>query len=274
MSSLQEPQVVGILNTTPDSFSDGGSFGEPERALEHGRAMWAAGAHWIDVGGESTRPGATPLDEHVELERVLPIVEGLVSEGIAVSIDTRKAPVAAAAVAAGATMINDVSGGRFDPAILSVASAAEVFYVAMHMRGTPSEMQRLAVYDDVAAEVIDELGASLEAARAAGIDSDKLIADPGFGFAKTADQSIELFRRLRELHALDVPLFVGISRKSMLGHLTGEADPRERLGASLAALLAAVDRGAAYVRVHDVKASVQALAVHAALRPRPLTSAF
>ena len=264
------PQFFGILNATPDSFSDGGCFGEPDRAVAHGLDMWRAGAAWIDVGGESTRPGAAALDEADELARVLPVIKALVAEGVAVSIDTRKARVAAAAVQAGALMINDVSGGRFDPAILSVASAAEVFYVAMHMRGTPSDMQSLAKYDDVVAEVIDELGASLEAARAAGIEADKLIADPGFGFAKTAEQSIELFQRLAELRALDVQLFVGVSRKSMLGRLTGEDQPKERLGASVAAMLLAAQSGAAYLRVHDVKQSVAALTVHAALSARPL----
>lgn len=265
----RRPQVVGILNATPDSFSDGGAFADPADAVRHGLALFRAGADWVDVGGESTRPGAPLVDAAVERARVLPVIEGLVAEGVRVSIDTRKSQVAAAALAAGATMVNDVSGGRFDPAILGVAAAHDAFYVAMHMRGTPADMRSLAEYDDVAAEVVSELGASLEAARAAGIDGDRLIADPGFGFAKTAAQSIELFQRLRELGALDVPLFVGVSRKSMLGQLTGEDDPKRRLGASLAALLAAVDAGAAYVRVHDVADSVAALAVHTALRAVP-----
>jgi len=260
------PAVVGILNVTPDSFSDGGRFTAPAVATQHGLAMLRAGADWIDVGGESTRPGAAPVEAAEETARVVPVVRALVAAGARVSVDTRKAEVAAAALEAGARMVNDVSGGTFDPAILGVSAAAGAYFVAMHMRGTPAGMQRHASYADVVAEVCDELGERLEAARSAGIEGDKLIADPGFGFAKLPAHGFELLARLDELHCLGVPLFVGLSRKSMLAVSSPGAQPEERLAGSLVALTVAVLKGASYLRVHDVPESVSAVRVAAALR--------
>lgn len=259
------PTLVGILNTTPDSFSDGGRFLAPAVALERGRHLVSEGAAWIDVGGESTRPGAAPVSAAEQIARVVPVVRGLAEGGIAVSVDTQSARVAHAALEAGARMINDISGGVRDPEILTVTAAADAFFVAMHMRGTPADMQSFAHYKDVVAEVRDELGERLEAALAAGISRERLIADPGFGFAKSLEQNVELLRRLSELKALGVPLFVGLSRKSMIGALTGEECPTKRLAGSLAALTAAVLGGATFLRVHDVAASLRAAKVATAL---------
>ncbi|MBC8451103.1 MAG: dihydropteroate synthase [Planctomycetes bacterium] len=266
MTRARRPAVVGILNVTPDSFSDGGRFAAPAVAVEHGLAMLRAGADWIDVGGESTRPGADLVDAAEEAERVVPVVRALVAAGALVSVDTRKAEVAQAALRVGARMVNDVSGGLFDPAILAVTAAEGAFFVAMHMRGTPADMATHAHYDDVVAEVLEELGDRMDAARSAGIAADKLIADPGFGFAKELPHNLELLSRLAELAALEVPLFVGVSRKSMVGALTGTAQPADRLAGSLAALTVAVLHGASYLRVHDVSESLAAVRVAVALR--------
>ncbi|MDF1797794.1 MAG: dihydropteroate synthase [Planctomycetota bacterium] len=260
------PLVMGILNATPDSFSDGGRFHGADAAIAHGRAMARDGAHWIDVGGESTRPGAPEVSVDEECQRVVPVVRALAAEGLAVSIDTRKASVAAEALAAGATMVNDVSGGRFDPRILEVAAEAGAWYCAMHSRGTPADMQAHASYGEVLAEVRAELAACLAAARAAGLARTRLLADPGIGFAKRAEHSLELLANLDGLHDLGVPLLVGVSRKSMIGALTGREAATERLAGSLAALTAAVLAGAAILRVHDVPESVDALQVADAIR--------
>ena len=260
------PALVGILNTTPDSFSDGGRFREPAVAIARGLAMHADGADWIDVGGESTRPGASPVTADEECARIEPVVRALAEAGLAVSIDTQKAAVAEVALAAGARMVNDVSGGLHDPRILEVSAAHGAFYVAMHMRGTPATMQTLAVYEDVVGEVHAELSERLAAARAAGIAPERLIADPGFGFAKKLEHNVELLARLDEFADLGVPLFVGISRKSMIDALTGETAPTARLAGSLAGLSAAVLHGADYLRVHDVAPSLAAARVALRLR--------
>lgn len=259
------PELVGILNTTPDSFSDGGRFLAPAVAVERGRELVAEGADWVDIGAESTRPGAAPVGAEEQLARLLPVVRALAGDGIKVSVDTQSARVAESVLEAGASMINDISGGLREPEILSVVADSGALYVAMHMRGTPATMQTKATYTDVVAEVRAELSERLDAAEQAGIGRERLIADPGFGFAKTLDHNVELLRRLPELESLGVPLFVGLSRKSMIGALTGEDDPSHRLPGSLAALTAAVLGGAAYLRVHDVAASLQAAQVAAAL---------
>ena len=257
---------MGIVNCTPDSFSDGGRLPDAEAAVAHGRRLAAEGAAWLDVGGESTRPGAAEVPVAEELDRVLPVVAALAAEGHAVSVDTRKAPVAEAALAAGARMVNDVSAGRHDPGILAVTAAAGALYCAMHSRATPATMQAAPAYDDVVAEVRAELAVALDAARAAGIADDRLLADPGFGFAKDDDHNLALLARLDALHDLGLPLLVGLSRKATLGRVTGRAAPDDRLAASLAAVALAVDRGAAVVRVHDVAASRDALLVADAVR--------
>ncbi len=263
-------QVMGVVNVTPDSFSDGGRFLDRDAALAHARALVAQGAHWIDVGGESTRPRAEPVPEAEELRRVLPVVEALAAEGVAVSIDTRKAAVAEAAVAAGARMVNDVSAS---PALAAVAAATGVAFVAMHMRGDPATMQQDPRYDDVVAEVRDYLVARADAARAAGVA--EVWVDPGIGFGKTLDHNLDLLANLDVLVATGYPVLVGTSRKAMLGQLAARATPgggvapeSDRLEGSLATAVWARLAGAAMVRVHDVGATVRALgAVEVAAAP-------
>jgi dihydropteroate synthase len=245
---------MGIVNVTPDSFSDGGLYLDPDAAIAHGQALADAGASVLDVGGESTRPGAPPVDADEELRRVLPVIRALAATAsVPVSIDTTKSEVAAAAVAAGATVVNDVSGGTADARMRSVVADAGAGYVVMHMRGTPKTMQHAVKYDDVVRDVGRELCARVEAAREAGVRVDGLLADPGIGFAKTAEQNIELLRALPELSsAAGVPLLVGTSRKSFLGRLVGDADAESRDIATLATTVWCFVKGAAVVRVHAV----------------------
>jgi len=260
------PYVVGVLNLTPDSFSDGGRFLDPDDALARAQAIAAEGADLLDVGGESTRPGAAAVPAAEEVRRVCPLVERLAAAGypLPVSVDTSKAEVAREALAAGASLVNDVRG-LADPALAEVVAAAGVPVILMHMRGTPRDMQERAVYRDVAAEVRAELEAALLRAERAGIARERAILDPGIGFAKTAAQSLEVLARLGELHALGRPLLVGPSRKSFIGAASG-APVGERLPGTLAAVAAAVLAGAAFVRVHDVAAARQAARVAAAIR--------
>jgi len=256
---LSRPRVMGVLNVTPDSFSDGGRFIDRERALDHARQMVADGADLVDVGGESTRPGAQPVSEAEELARVLPIVSALSSEGIVVSIDTMKPGVMREAAAAGAAMINDVRALRESRA-LEAAAATDAAVCLMHMRGTPRTMQQSARYDDVVAEVRAFLVARAHACEAAGIATNRIVLDPGFGFAKDVDDNLKLLHALPALVGAGYPVLAGLSRKSSLGKLTGR-DTADRLAASLAAMLAAVARGALLLRVHDVRETVDALAV-------------
>ena len=247
---------MGVLNVTPDSFSDGGRWLDFEAAVGHGRAMVAEGADIIDVGGESTRPGAAEVPVDEELRRVVPVVEALAGE-TRVSIDTRKPEVAEAALAAGATIVNDVSAGLHE-----VAAAAGAGWVAMHMRGTPATMQQHATYGDVVAEVQAFLVAQAEGAKAAGVT--EVWIDPGLGFAKTATHNLTLLHHLDRLVATGYPVAVGASRKSFIGKLTGDAPVEDRLEGSLAAAVWAMEKGAAMVRVHDVRATVQAARLVAA----------
>lgn len=255
-------RLAGILNVTPDSFSDGGADADVAAAVARGVALHAAGADWVDVGGESTRPGAEAVPVDRELSRVLPVIEGLVAAGVPVSIDTRKPPVALAALAAGAQVVNDVGGLRA-PGMVEAIAAAGAGVVIMHMRGTPADMQDRVAYDDVVADVRDFLGQQLAVARAAGLRDVWL--DPGIGFAKTAAQNLVLLRRLAELQSLGAPLYVGASRKRFIGAVTGAEDPTDRLGGSIGAALMAARNGAAVLRVHDVAATRQALAVMIAI---------
>ncbi|NHA69676.1 dihydropteroate synthase [Phycicoccus flavus] len=264
------PVVVGVVNVTPDSFSDGGAWFQPDDAVVHGRQLRADGADVLDVGGESTRPGAERPSEAEELRRVLPVVEGLAAGG-PVSIDTMRAPVAAAALDAGATLVNDVSGGLADPDMLPLVAELGVPYVAMHWRGHSLGMQDRAHYDDVVADVLRELGERVEAALAAGVEPGNLVLDPGFGFAKLAHHNWELLRHLDALRELGHPLLVGTSRKKFLG-LVGREDrperpPLDRDVATAVTTAHAVRHGAWGVRVHDVVAAVDALDVEAALAP-------
>ncbi len=257
---------MGVLNVTPDSFFDGGRFLDREAAVERALRLAEEGADLLDVGGESTRPGAQAVPADQELRRVLPVLERLAARGFAVpiSIDTGKAEVARAALAAGAALVNDV-GGLADPEMARAVADGGVPAVLMHRRGTPADMQSLASYRDLLAEVKAELAAALGRAAAAGVPPERTILDPGIGFAKTADQSLRLLSRLPELGALGRPLLVGPSRKSFIGHVTG-APAEERLPGTLAAVAAAVLGGATFVRVHDVAAARQAARVAAAIR--------
>jgi len=250
---------MGILNVTPDSFSDGGRFFDRARALDHARRMLADGADLIDIGGESTRPGAAPVDEADELARVIPVVDELAREGALVSVDTMKPAVMRAAVAAGAAMINDVNALQL-PGALEAAASTGAAICLMHMRGAPRTMQDAPRYDDVVAEVRDFLVERAQACEAVGIARGRIVLDPGFGFGKTLAHNLALLRALPELVATGYPVLAGLSRKSSLGAITGRA-PGDRLAASLAAALAAVARGASIVRVHDVRETVDALNV-------------
>jgi dihydropteroate synthase len=256
--------VMGVVNVTPDSFSDGGEFLEPDAAIRHGLDLLAEGADIIDVGGESTRPGAGRPPTDVELVRVLPVVRALAEAGAVVSIDTMRPAVAEAAIGAGARLVNDVSGGRAEPALLRLVAETGLPYVCMHWRGHAADMQSRAVYDDVVAEVTSELRGQLDACLAAGIAPERLIADPGLGFAKTGEHNWQLLRRLGELDVLGVPLLVGASRKRFLGTLLAAPDgtpraarDRDAASAALSALLA--ERGVWGVRVHAVRATLDAV---------------
>jgi dihydropteroate synthase len=252
---------MGVLNVTPDSFSDGGRYLDAHAAIDHGRALAAAGAALVDVGGESTRPGAAAVDAGEEIRRIEPVVRVLTSDGVRVSIDTSKAEVARVALDAGAVMVNDVTAGVADPDLLGVVAREGAAFVAMHMRGTPATMREHAVYDDAVGEVARELRARVDAALAAGVDPRGLLADPGIGFAKTASHNLEVLRALPELaRAVGTPLLVGMSRKSFLGPIVGDGE-RARDDATLAASVWAFEHGAALVRVHDVAASVRAAAL-------------
>jgi dihydropteroate synthase len=254
---LERPLLVGILNVTPDSFSDGGEFAEAEAGAARARELRAQGAALVDVGGESTRPGAAYVSEEEELLRVMPVVEAVAAE-MPVSVDTRKAAVARRAAGAGAAMINDVSAGRDDPAIAEVCAEFDLPYVVMHMKGTPADMQREPSYDDVVGEVRDFLAARAAWAEEKGVR--QVIVDPGIGFGKTLEHNLALLNNIPALADLGYPVMVGHSRKSFIGQLTG-AETDGRLVGSLAAALVVARRGAHILRVHDVAATAQALAV-------------
>ena len=256
---LSKPLVMGVLNVTPDSFSDGGRFVEPGAAVAHAVRLVADGAAIIDIGGESTRPDAQPVSATVELERILPVLQALRSVGVPISIDTSKPEVMKEALTQGADMINDVAAFRARGALELMASSDAALCI-MHMQGEPRTMQRAPHYDAVVAEVRAFLAERANAAEAAGVSRDRIVIDPGFGFGKALDHNLELIRNLGEIVASGWPVLVGLSRKSMLGRITGrEAD--ERIHASVAAALLAVLRGARIVRAHDVRATCDALAV-------------
>jgi dihydropteroate synthase len=257
--TFDQPRVMGVLNVTPDSFSDGGDFLDRNTAIAAGIAMVAAGADIIDVGGESTRPYSQPIPPAEEQSRILPVIRGLAAAGARVSVDTRHAATMAAALDAGAAIVNDIYALGHDQEAAPLVAARDCPVILAHMRGTPADMYAQANYDDVTADVTRELGQRIEAARRAGIAWDRIVIDPGIGFAKTGEQSAELLRRLPELRSLGRPILVGVSRKSFLGVITGEADPRRRLPASLAAGLFALSRGAAILRVHNVVETIQAI---------------
>ncbi|MFA9444164.1 dihydropteroate synthase [Egicoccus sp. AB-alg6-2] len=265
LPTATRPVVMGIVNVTPDSFADGGAHYAPDdhpgAALRHGRALLEAGADVLDVGGESTRPGADPIDVDEELRRVIPVVEALAEEGAVVSIDTTKARVAREAVAAGAAIVNDVSAGGVDDELVPTVAELGVAYVLMHRRGTPRTMQDQAEYTDVVGEVFDFLADRLDHIQAAGVGRELVVVDPGIGFAKTAEHNLVLLRRLREFTSLGRPVLIGTSRKAFLGRVTGATSTDDRVVASVTSAALAVRSGARIVRVHDVAETVQALAV-------------
>jgi dihydropteroate synthase len=260
--------VMGVVNVTPDSFSDGGRYLDPGRAVEHGRLLAAQGADLVDVGGESTRPGAARPPVEEELARVVPVVKGLAAAGVPVSVDTMRAEVAEAAVAAGAVLVNDVSGGLADPAMLPLVARLGTPYVLMHWRAHSVEMQTRTQYDDVVADVRAELASRLEVAVAAGLDPARVVLDPGIGFAKTGEQNWEVLAGLDRLHDLGRPLLVATSRKRFLGALLAGPDgelrpPLERDDATAATSALAAAAGAWCVRVHAVPANLDAVRVAA-----------
>lgn len=263
-------RVMGVINVTPDSFSDGGLWLDPETAVEHGLRLVADGADLVDVGGESTRPGAIRIDADEELRRVIPVVRGLADEGIPVSVDTMRAEVAEQALAAGASLINDVSGGRADPRMIGVAVETASPIVLMHWRGHSDGMQKLTNYDDVVRDVVHELSGQVDAALAAGVPESRIVVDPGLGFSKTADQNWVILAHLDAFTELGFPLLVAASRKRFLGELlaTSEGELRatdEREAATVAVSTLAAAAGAWAVRVHESRASADAVRVVARL---------
>ncbi|MGW2511649.1 dihydropteroate synthase [Streptomyces scopuliridis] len=258
--------VMGVVNVTPDSFSDGGRWFDTTAAIKHGLDLVTEGADLVDVGGESTRPGATRVDEDEELRRVVPVVRGLAAEGVTVSVDTMRASVAEQAVAAGAALVNDVSGGLADPAMVPAVAAAGVPFVVMHWRGFSERMNSRAVYTDVVAEVVTELRARMDAVIAGGVAPERLVIDPGLGFAKQAEHDLTLLAHLADLRTLGRPLLVAASRKRFLGHVLagGEGSPppaRERDAATAAVSAIAAHQDAWAVRVHEVRATADAVRV-------------
>lgn len=268
------PLIMGIVNVTPDSFSDGGDHAEAASAIAHGKRLIAAGADLLDVGGESTRPGSDPVSEAIELARVLPVIAGLAGSGVPLSIDTNKARVMEQAVAAGATIINDVRALTADPRALEAAAASGAWVVLMHCLGDPKTMQQAPSYGHVTLEIFDYLAQRIAACEAAGISRARIAVDPGIGFGKTLDHNLDILRHLALYQSLGCPLLLGVSRKSFIGRLSGgaphgakpPADPKNRLGGSLAAALAGLDAGADILRVHDVAETLQAVAIWRALR--------
>ncbi|MEZ5921032.1 MAG: dihydropteroate synthase [Parvularculaceae bacterium] len=256
-------KIMGVVNVTPDSFSDGGRFFGAAAAIDHGLRLAAEGADILDIGGESTRPGASPVDEQEELARVLPVIEGLAAKTDAViSVDTRKPFVARAALSAGATIWNDVSALSYSPESLEVAATSPCKIVLMHAQGDPETMQKNPQYDDVVEEVRAYLAARIDACVKAGVARERLIVDPGIGFGKTTEHNLTLLACLEKFHSLGAPILAGVSRKRFIAAVDRPGPAGERLGGSLAAGLAAVTRGADILRVHDVVVTRQALAVY------------
>jgi len=260
--SFAAPKVMGILNVTPDSFSDGGQFAESESAFKEAREMVKAGADMIDIGGESTRPGADLIASHVEIDRTVPAIKQITQNlSKPISIDTRKAEVAKAAVAAGAGLVNDVSGFTFDDALLEFCASKKLPVCVMHAQGDPTTMQDQPEYADVLLDIYDFLHSQIVKLIAAGIPKDAIIADPGIGFGKTLQHNLTLLNKISIFHGLGVPILLGASRKGFIGKVSGEQDAQNRVGGSIAAALTAVSQGVQIVRVHDVAQTRQALAV-------------
>lgn len=257
--ALDRPRIMGILNVTPDSFSDGGRFTAPEAAQAHARAMAGAGADMIDIGGESTRPGAADVAPEDEIARTAPVIEAIAGLGLPISIDTRKAAVGQAAARAGAQLINDVSGFAHDPALAEVAATFGLPVCVMHMRKAPADMHLDPHYDDALLDTYDELAARIEAVEAAGIPRARILADPGIGFAKTAEHNVQILNRLSLFHGLGCPLLLGVSRKRFIGTIGDAPDAADRASGSIAVGLAGLAQGVQMLRVHDVAETAQAV---------------
>lgn len=265
-NALPRPLVMGVLNVTPDSFSDGGRFAAPAAAVERAFQMVGEGADLLDLGGESTRPGSEPVEAGEELRRILPVLERLAGRvGVPISVDTTKSEVAAAAVKAGASIVNDISGGRLDPEMAWVVAETRAHWILGHLRGTPRDMQDAPAYRDVVAEVGDELMALAAVAEEKGVAREAILVDPGIGFGKTLDHNLSLLKHLDDLVGRGRPVCVGTSRKGFLGKLLGGAPPEDRLEGTAATVALAVAAGVAIVRVHDVKAMARVVAVAGAV---------
>jgi dihydropteroate synthase len=258
---LDRPILMGIVNVTPDSFSDGGQFFGLEQAISFGRSLAAQGASILDIGGESTRPGAVSITLEQEIARAVPVVRALAADGLRVSIDTRHAAVMQAALEAGALIINDISALEGDPDSLAVAAASRASVVLMHMQGTPATMQANPAYEDAPREVFDYLAGRIDACLSAGIGREKICVDPGIGFGKTLQHNLDLLANLDLFHKLGVPVLLGVSRKSLIAALSRNEPPQDRLAGSIAAALAGIARGVQILRVHDVAETAQAVAV-------------
>lgn len=265
--SLERPLIMGVVNVTPDSFSDGGLFADAGQAAAHARQLIEEGADILDIGGESTRPGSLPVALEEERRRVLPLIERLASCGVPVSVDTWKPELMREAIAAGASMVNDINA-LGAPGAMEAVAGSDAAVCLMHKQGNPKTMQVNPSYQDVVREVRDYLAGRVAAAERAGIIRDRIVVDPGFGFGKNVEHNLALLRSLREIRVLGVALMAGLSRKAMLGKLTGR-EPQERVHASVAAALLAVQNGAHIVRVHDVAATRDALAVWNAVKSKP-----
>jgi dihydropteroate synthase len=265
--------LMGILNITPDSFSDGGEFNNLDAALSQARNMVNSGVDIIDIGGQSTRPGAEEITETEELTRVIPIIKAIRQElSIPISIDTTRANVAQTSIKAGANLVNDISGATFDPQMLSVVASLDVPIVLMHIRGTPKNMQELTDYEDVVEEVYQFLASRIDVALALGIKRSRLLIDPGIGFAKTYPQNIQLLKNLSRFRSLEVPILVGVSRKSFIGRILDKNNPKDRVWGTAAACCAAIAQGAHVLRVHDVPEIYDVCRVADTLLREPINS--
>jgi dihydropteroate synthase len=259
--------VMGILNVTPDSFSDGNHYFDQGRAVEHALQMVEEGADIIDIGGESTRPGAETVTQYEELRRVIPVIDAIAGKiSVPISIDTYKASVAGTALEAGASIINDISGLRFDPDMSKVAAQAGVPVIMMHIKGTPRDMQKDPVYSDLIKEIMDYLRDSVGIAETAGVDRSRIVIDPGIGFGKTFEHNLQILKNLASFNALELPILVGVSRKAFIGKILGGAVPDERLEGTAAAVAISVMNGASIVRVHDVKEMTKVVKVADAIK--------
>ena len=262
---LDRPRLMGVVNVTPDSFSDGGDFLDPSIAIQHGKSLIEAGADILDIGGESTRPGSKPISSDEECRRILPVIEGLVDAGVLISVDTRHAAVMRQAIAAGAHIVNDVTALTGDPESVEVCAEAGVDVVLMHMQGEPGTMQDNPHYDDAALDIVDYMQARLLELQAAGIPTSRVAVDPGIGFGKNLEHNLRILSHIDAFHALGVPLVLGVSRKSFISKIDRNADPKDRIAGSIAAAIAGWDRGVQIYRVHDVAETRQALAVWRAI---------